>query len=136
MVQSFTCAGKPSTTLESNYCVASIPIAEESVWGMGRVSREPKMFELAWTLLIGAVAGGIARYALPGRTPGGRVVSVMVGLAGAFLAAYLGDRFGWYRQGEADGIIMCAVGAIVTLAIFRFLSGTTAGSGGRENYDL
>jgi uncharacterized membrane protein YeaQ/YmgE (transglycosylase-associated protein family) len=96
----------------------------------------PKMFELAWTLLIGAVAGGIARYALPGRNPGGLVVSVMVGLAGAFLAAYLGDRFGWYRQGEADGIIMGAVGAIVTLAVFRFLSGTTAGSGGRENYDL
>jgi uncharacterized membrane protein YeaQ/YmgE (transglycosylase-associated protein family) len=94
------------------------------------------MFELAWTLLIGAVAGGIARYALPGRTPGGLVVSVLVGLAGAFLAAYLGDRFGWYRQGEADGIIMGAVGAIVALAIFRFLSGTTAGSGGRENYDL
>ena len=94
------------------------------------------MFELAWTLLIGAVAGGIARYALPGRNPGGLVVSVMVGLAGSFLAAYLGDRFGWYRQGEADGIIMCAVGATVALAIFRFLSGTTAGAGGRENYDL
>ena len=94
------------------------------------------MFELAWTLLTGAVAGGIARYALPGRNPGGLVVAVMVGLAGSFLAAYLGERFGWYRQGEAEGIIMCAVGAIVALAIFRFLSGTTAGSGGRENYDL
>jgi len=94
------------------------------------------MFEMAWTLLIGAVAGGIARYALPGRNPGGLVVAVMVGLAGSFLAAYLGERFAWYRQGEADGIIMCAVGAIVALAIFRFLSGTTAGSGGRENYDL
>jgi uncharacterized membrane protein YeaQ/YmgE (transglycosylase-associated protein family) len=104
---------------------------------LGQVkSLEPKMFELAWTLLIGAVAGGIARYALPGRNPGGLVVAVMVGLAGSFLAAYFGERFGWYRQGEADGIIMCAVGAIVALAIFRFLSGTTAGSGGRENYDL
>jgi uncharacterized membrane protein YeaQ/YmgE (transglycosylase-associated protein family) len=96
----------------------------------------PTVFEMAWTLLMGAVAGGIARYALPGRNPGGLVVSVMVGVAGSFLAAYLGDRFGWYRQGETDGIIMCAVGAVVLLAIFRFLSGTTADSGGRENYDL
>jgi uncharacterized membrane protein YeaQ/YmgE (transglycosylase-associated protein family) len=71
-----------------------------------------------------------------GEESGGLVVAVMVGLAGSFLAAYLGERFAWYRQGEADGIIMCAVGAIVALAIFRFLSGTTAGSGGRENYDL
>jgi uncharacterized membrane protein YeaQ/YmgE (transglycosylase-associated protein family) len=94
------------------------------------------MLELAWTLLIGAVAGGISRYALPGRNPGGLVVSVMVGVAGSFLAAYLGDRFGWYRQGEVDEIIMCGVGAAVVLALFRFLSGTTAGSGGRENYDL
>jgi uncharacterized membrane protein YeaQ/YmgE (transglycosylase-associated protein family) len=94
------------------------------------------VFELVWKLLIGAVAGGIARYALPGRNPGGLVVSVMVGLAGSFLAAYLGDRFGWYREGEADGIIMCGVGAAVLLAIFRFLSGTTAESGGRDNYDL
>ena len=94
------------------------------------------MYELAWKLLIGAVAGGIARYALPGRNPGGLVVSVMVGLAGSFLAAYLGETYGWYREGETDGIIMCGVGATVFLAVFRFLSGTTAGSGGRENYDL
>jgi len=95
-----------------------------------------KMFELAWKLLMGAVAGGIARYAFPGRNPGGLVASVMVGLAGSFLAAYVGERFGWYRQDEIDGIIMCGVGAIVVLAIFRFLSGTAAGSAGRENYDL
>ena len=60
----------------------------------------------------------------------------MVGLAGSFLAAYLGDRFGWYREGEPEGILMCGVGAAVLLAIFRFLSGTTGESGGRENYDL
>jgi uncharacterized membrane protein YeaQ/YmgE (transglycosylase-associated protein family) len=94
------------------------------------------VLDLLWKLSIGAVAGGVARYALPGRNPGGLVVSVMVGLAGSSLAAYLGDRFGWYREGEPDGIIMCVVGATVLLAIFRFLSGTTARSGGRENYDL
>jgi uncharacterized membrane protein YeaQ/YmgE (transglycosylase-associated protein family) len=92
--------------------------------------------ELAWKLLMGAAAGGIARYALPGRNPGGLVASVMVGLAGSFLAAYVGEKFHWYREGETDGIIMCGVGAVVLLALFRFLSGTTAKAGGRENYDL
>ncbi len=93
-------------------------------------------YELVWKVLVGTLAGGLARYALPGRNPGGLVVSVMVGLAGSFLAAYLGERYGWYRQGEFEGILGCAAGAIVLLGLFRFLSGTTADAGGRENYDL
>ena len=111
-------------------------LAEKPTGTCGRQAWRVNMFELAWKLLMGAVAGGIARYALPGRNPGGLVASVMVGLAGSFLAAYVGETFGWYRQDEIDGIIMCGVGAIVVLTIFRFLSGTTAGSAGRENYDL
>lgn len=93
-------------------------------------------YELAWKVAIGILFGGLARYALPGRSPGGLVVSVMVGLAGSFLGAFLGDRYGWYHQGEFEGILGCAVGAIVLIALFRFLSGTTAEAGGRENYDL
>jgi len=92
--------------------------------------------ELIWKMAIGALAGGLARYGLPGRNPGGLVVSVMVGMAGSFLAAYLGDRYGWYHQGEFEGIVGCAAGAIVFLMLFRFLSGTTAESGSHENYDL
>jgi len=91
------------------------------------------MMELSWKLLIGAIAGGLARYALPGRNPGGLVAGVMVGLAGSLLAAYLGERYGWYREGESTGLIMCAVGAAVLLAIFRFLSGTTAETGRGQN---
>ena len=93
-------------------------------------------YELAWKVVIGILAGGLARYGLPGRNPGGLAVSVMVGLAGSFLAAYLGDRYGWYRQGEFEGILGCAAGAIALLALFRFVSGTTSDAGGRENYDL
>lgn len=92
--------------------------------------------ELFWKIVIGAVAGGLARYALPGRAPGGLVVAVMVGMAGSFLASFLGNKYGWYHEGEFEGIAMCAVGAMVLLALYRFLSGTTAKSGGHENYDL
>src|SRR6202008_5166894 len=97
-------------------------IEDKPTGTLGSLPGGPNMYELAWKLLMGAVAGGIARYALPGRNPGGLVASVMVGLAGSFLAAYIGETFGWYRNDEIDGIIMCGVGAIVALAIFRFLS--------------
>jgi uncharacterized membrane protein YeaQ/YmgE (transglycosylase-associated protein family) len=91
------------------------------------------MVELSWKLLIGAVAGGLMRYGLPGRNPGGLVAAVMVGLAGSLLAAYLGDRYGWYGETDSTGLIMCAVGAALLLAIFRFLSGTSAETGRGQN---
>jgi len=49
------------------------------------------------------------------------------------LAAYLGDTYGWYREADSTGLIMCAVGAGLLLAIFRFLSGTSAQTGRGEN---
>lgn len=92
--------------------------------------------DVLWKFLIGAALGGLSRYALPGRNPGGLIVAVMVGLAGSFLAAFLGNHFGWYREGDVNGIAACVVGAIVLLAIFRFISGTTAKAGADKNYDL
>ena len=89
-----------------------------------------------WKFLIGAVLGGISRYAFPGRNPGGLVAAVMVGLAGSFVAAFLGDRFKWYHEGEANGIAACVVGAAVFLIIFRSISGTTKQAGAHQNYDL
>ena len=71
-----------------------------------------------------------------GRSAGGFVILVVVGLAGSFLGAFLCDGYGWYHHGEFEGILGCAVGAMVLIALFRFLSGTTAEAGGRENYDL
>jgi uncharacterized membrane protein YeaQ/YmgE (transglycosylase-associated protein family) len=90
----------------------------------------------AWIFLIGAVAGAISRYALPGRNPGGLVAAAMVGIAGSLLAILVGDKFRWYRADDLMGLAMSAVGAFLFLAIFRFLTGTSAEAGGRHNYDL
>jgi uncharacterized membrane protein YeaQ/YmgE (transglycosylase-associated protein family) len=60
----------------------------------------------------------------------------MVGIAGSFLAVFIGDKFRWYRQDDLAGFIMCGVGAALLLWIFRFLTGTSEGPGGRQNYDL
>jgi uncharacterized membrane protein YeaQ/YmgE (transglycosylase-associated protein family) len=96
------------------------------------------MLELTWayTLLIGAVAGGISRYALPGRNPGGLVAAAMVGMAGSLVAILIGDKYRWYKADDLMGLAASAVGAFLFLAIFRFLSGTSEGAGGRQNYDL
>jgi len=96
------------------------------------------MLELSWiwALLIGTVAGGLSRYALPGRNPGGLVAAMMVGNAGSLAAVFLGDRFRWYRADELMGFIMCGFGAALLLAIFRFVTGTSEGPDGRQNYDL
>ena len=90
----------------------------------------------AWIFLIGAVAGGISRYALPGRNPGGLVAAVMVGIAGSLVAFLVGDRYRWYRTDDLLGFAISAAGAFLFLAIFRFLTGTSEGAGGRQNYDL
>ncbi len=90
----------------------------------------------SWTLLVGVVAGGLERYALPGRNPGGLVAAVMVGIAGSFAAVFLADKFGWYRPDNLTGLVICGVGAALFLAVFRFVTGTSEGAGGRQNYDL
>lgn len=89
-----------------------------------------------WKFLIGFAVGGISRYALPGRNPGGLVAAAMVGLAGSFLAAFLGEKYHWYHEGETNGIAGCVAGAVVFLAIFRFLSGASKKAGAHQNYDL
>ena len=71
------------------------------------------------TLLIGLIVGAIAKLLMPGKDPGGWVISIVLGLAGAFLAGYLGRTMGWYADGEAAGFIFSVVGAMILLGIYR-----------------
>lgn len=77
---------------------------------------------LLW-ILIGALAGGIARAIMPGRGPGGCIVTILLGIGGALLAGWLGNMLGWYRQGEGAGFLAAIVGAILILFIWRLISG-------------
>jgi uncharacterized membrane protein YeaQ/YmgE (transglycosylase-associated protein family) len=92
------------------------------------------MSDLAWEALIGVLVGGLARFALSGRNPGGLLVAVLVGVAGSCLAAYAGASIGWYQAGDPSEFVMSAAGAITLLAIFRFLAGTSKESSRRDNY--
>jgi uncharacterized membrane protein YeaQ/YmgE (transglycosylase-associated protein family) len=77
-----------------------------------------------WTLIIGLVVGAIAKFIMPGRDPGGIIVTMLLGVAGAFLAGFLGRALGWYRNpGEGPGIIASIIGALILLLLYRMFVG-------------
>ena len=75
---------------------------------------------LAW-IVIGLLAGGIAKLLMPGRDPGGCIVTILLGIAGALLAGFLGRAIGWYDTGENAGFVAAIVGAFIILLIYRLV---------------
>ena len=74
------------------------------------------------TLIIGFFAGLIAKLLMPGRDPGGFIITIVLGVVGAFVATYLGQAIGWYHQGEAAGFVGAVIGAIILLVIYRLFA--------------
>jgi uncharacterized membrane protein YeaQ/YmgE (transglycosylase-associated protein family) len=78
---------------------------------------------IIWTIIIGFIAGVIAKLITPGRNePSGFIMTTLLGIVGAFLATWLGQAVGWYRAGEGAGLIGAVVGAIIVLVIWSMLS--------------
>ena len=77
--------------------------------------------EIIWTLIIGLLAGIVAKLLMPGRDPGGFIITMLLGVAGAFVATYLGQALGWYSAGEGAGFIGAVVGAVILLIIYRVI---------------
>lgn len=76
---------------------------------------------LGW-ILIGLLAGAVAKWIMPGKDPGGCLVTMLLGIAGALLAGFVGNAVGWYSQGQAGGFIAATIGAIVILWLYRILA--------------
>lgn len=77
-----------------------------------------------WTIIIGFVAGVIAKFVMPGdNEPSGFILTTILGIVGAFVATYLGQALGWYRPGEGAGLVGAVVGAIIVLLIYGFVAG-------------
>lgn len=72
-----------------------------------------------WMLIIGLIVGAIAKFLMPGKDPGGFIITILIGIVGALLAGFLGRTLGWYNEGESAGFIASVVGAILLLVIYR-----------------
>ena len=77
--------------------------------------------EFIWMLIIGLIVGALAKLVMPGKDPGGIIVTMLLGIAGSFLAGLIGRAVGWYAQGQSAGFIASVVGAIIILAIYRLI---------------
>ncbi|MEY9400230.1 putative membrane protein YeaQ/YmgE (transglycosylase-associated protein family) [Bradyrhizobium japonicum] len=79
---------------------------------------------IIWTIIIGFVAGVIAKLIMPGdNEPSGFILTTILGIVGAFVATYLGQALDWYRPGEGAGLIGAIVGAIVVLFVYGMVTG-------------
>jgi uncharacterized membrane protein YeaQ/YmgE (transglycosylase-associated protein family) len=86
------------------------------------------MLHLLWVVIIGFVAGAVAKFIMPGKDPGGCLVTTGLGVGGALVATFLGRLVGWYQEGESAGFIAAVVGAIIVLAVYRFIKKKQAAS--------
>ena len=78
---------------------------------------------LLWAIIVGLIAGVLAKLLMPGRDPGGMIVTIGIGIAGSIIANLLGRAMGWYGEGEGAGIIGSTVGAILLLLVYRMVKG-------------
>jgi len=76
---------------------------------------------MLYTILIGLVAGALAKFIMPGKDPGGFIITILLGIAGSVVATYLGQFLGWYSVGESARFIGSTVGAILILLIYRMV---------------
>jgi uncharacterized membrane protein YeaQ/YmgE (transglycosylase-associated protein family) len=79
---------------------------------------------IIWTIIIGFLAGIVAKFIMPGdNEPSGFIMTTILGIVGSIVASYLGAALGWYKAGEGAGFIGAVVGAIILLVIYGFITG-------------
>jgi uncharacterized membrane protein YeaQ/YmgE (transglycosylase-associated protein family) len=80
---------------------------------------------LGW-IVFGLIVGALAKLVMPGRDPGGIVVTILLGIAGALVAGFIGRALGWYGPEDAAGFLMAFLGAVLLLLVYRQMSGRRA----------
>ena len=84
------------------------------------------MLHLLWEALIGLIVGAIAKFLMPGKDPGGIFITMLIGVAGALIATFIGSKAGLYQEGQSAGFFMSLLGAVVLLFLYRLIKGKTA----------
>jgi len=78
---------------------------------------------MLWMILVGLLVGVVAKLLMPGRDPGGVIMTIVIGICGSVIAGFLGRSIGWYSVGEPAGFIASIVGAILLLFLYRIFAG-------------
>ena len=76
---------------------------------------------LGW-IVFGLIVGIVAKFLMPGRDPGGFIITILIGIAGALVGGYVGQAVGWYGEGDPVGFLMAVLGSIILLALYRMLA--------------
>lgn len=76
---------------------------------------------ILWMLIIGLIIGALAKLIMPGRDPGGVIITMALGVAGSLLAGFLGRSLGWYGPNEGAGFIVSILGALILLGLYRLI---------------
>jgi uncharacterized membrane protein YeaQ/YmgE (transglycosylase-associated protein family) len=91
-------------------------------------ARQRIVMEIIWTIIIGAVVGLVAKFIMPGKDPGGFIITPLIGIGGAIVAKFLGQAIGIYDPGQPAGFIGSVIGAIIILIIYRVIRQKSAPS--------
>jgi uncharacterized membrane protein YeaQ/YmgE (transglycosylase-associated protein family) len=84
------------------------------------------MFGVIGWIIFGLIVGALAKLVMPGRDPGGFIITMLLGIAGAVVGGFIGRALGWYGPNDAAGFLMSFLGAIILLALYRMLFATRA----------
>lgn len=76
---------------------------------------------LGW-IVFGLIVGIVAKFLMPGRDPGGFIITILIGIAGALVGGYAGRAVGWYGEGDPVGFLMAVLGSIILLALYRMMA--------------
>jgi uncharacterized membrane protein YeaQ/YmgE (transglycosylase-associated protein family) len=87
----------------------------------GQISRLKEVKDMLMWILFGLVVGVVAKLLMPGRDPGGFIITILLGIAGALLGGWMGRAMGLYGPGEGAGFLMALLGSVVLLALYRML---------------
>jgi uncharacterized membrane protein YeaQ/YmgE (transglycosylase-associated protein family) len=93
--------------------------------GRQGAAEEGVMHIIGW-IVFGLVVGIVAKFLMPGRDPGGFVITALLGIGGALVGGFVGRMIGWYGDGNPVGFVMAVVGSIIVLIVYRFTFGRTA----------
>jgi uncharacterized membrane protein YeaQ/YmgE (transglycosylase-associated protein family) len=96
-----------------------------SAAGRQGAAEEDVMYIIGW-IVFGLVVGIVAKFLMPGRDPGGFVITALLGIGGALVGGFVGRLIGWYGDGDPVGFVMAVIGSIIVLTVYRFTFGRTA----------